>query len=434
MPTHRAMMSPSIRLALVGLTILFCGSCNLTKDSSQQLSRVAKDWSLMMRASQVIPIFPMSEDVQVGDMFIVQTPIGEEVAQYESATGFLPFDNHVMRLTDLDFTKFYTNEIYNVKANAQPPKHFQFGPTTRPWIAAPQAAFPTFSFTIQRGGSATLALPVKGVPVGMGLLGAQEVQGQLTIADAYTYGLDRMALRARVKKWEGEPGVKEFLKTFAPYEETITRKGSFGRATRTERRLRVSFLRVVSRVYAANSVTVSLTTGEEFGGNVSLNNPLSTNLLGAATQPAQSYANMLTAINENLAKAATQPSDQSSIGSVKVASMSRRSVSMAETFPRPVVIGYVGFDYPILADGTLGEGISTRARLEQVVARSLDQRIADWLYSDRLENVVNQANAEKARSWLADKSPAERVDIPTLIYGIGYDDLRRQFVEELRVP
>jgi hypothetical protein len=445
----------------VVLLLLLNGCPSTEKTASKELGRVAKDWSLMMRASQVIPIYPMSEDVQVGDMFVVQTPIGEEVALYESAKGFLPFDNLVKRLdpAKLNYTEFYPDGVYGVDGKVRPPAHWQFGPkpttsptsgptsgsssssnspgplagaTTRPWVAAPQAAFPTFSFRVQRGGGATLALPVKSVPVGMGLLGSQDVEGQLTIADAYTYGIDRISLREQVKAWADDGDVKAFLKTFAPYEVTAQGKGSFGRSGTSQRKLVVNYLRVVSRVYAASSVTVSLTSVRQAGANVAVNNPLGANILGAATQPAAEYQTLLSAINDNLVRATTQPADQSTIGSVKVASISRRSVAMAETFPRPLVIGYIGFDFPIMPDGALGEGIPTRARLEQVLARSLDERIADWLYADRVKGIVNEKNRDAAREWI--KQHPGAVDIPTLLYGVDNEDLRKQFVHDQSIP
>ncbi|MEA2711379.1 MAG: hypothetical protein QOF78_3980 [Phycisphaerales bacterium] len=422
----------------VAATFVLLAGCTTEKAASKQLGRVAKDWSLMMRASQVIPIYPMSEDVQVGDLFVVQTAIGEEVALYESAKGFLPFDNHVKRLDPLKYKEFYPRGIYGVEGDVRPPAHWQFGPTTRPWVAAPQAAFPTFSFSVQRGGGATLALPVKSVPVGLGLLGAQSVDGQLTIADAYTYGIDRISLQQQVTEWaKGDEGQKA-LKNFAPYEiERASRRSAWGGAAAPQRRLVVNYLRVVSRVYAAHSVTVSLTNAQQAGANIAISNPLGTDLLGAATHPAESYEGLLGAINANLTKATTQPTDSNTIGSVKVASISRRSVSMAETFPRPLVIGYVGFDFPILAEGELGEGIPTRARLEQVLARTPSERIHDWLYIDRARRVP------MTMAWL--KEHGEPEDVVSLMYGVRQGDdprkdslymnnLRLAFIRDNKVP
>jgi hypothetical protein len=40
---------------------------------------VARDWSVVIRASQVVPVYPLTEDVQPGDIFLAQTPIDKQV-------------------------------------------------------------------------------------------------------------------------------------------------------------------------------------------------------------------------------------------------------------------------------------------------------------------------------------------------------------------
>jgi len=58
----------SIYLALVCIPV----SC-ASWERQHQLERVAKDWCLTIRASQVIPVYPLTEDLQPGDVFLVQT-------------------------------------------------------------------------------------------------------------------------------------------------------------------------------------------------------------------------------------------------------------------------------------------------------------------------------------------------------------------------
>jgi len=65
-------------LAMIACSMLF-GGCATHKMSGDQLARVAKDWSLSIRASQVIPVYPLTEDLQPGDVFLVQTPIEDQV-------------------------------------------------------------------------------------------------------------------------------------------------------------------------------------------------------------------------------------------------------------------------------------------------------------------------------------------------------------------
>ena len=67
----------------IGLSVgLLCG-CRTTES---QLARVAKDWCLTIRSSQVLPVYPLTEDLQPGDVFAVQTPLGAR-AQSEGCSA-----------------------------------------------------------------------------------------------------------------------------------------------------------------------------------------------------------------------------------------------------------------------------------------------------------------------------------------------------------
>ena len=73
------------------LAILVLSTGCATSLRNKQLEAVAKDWALVIRASQVIPVYPLSEDLQPGDVLLVSTPIDEQVALYKKK-GFLPLD------------------------------------------------------------------------------------------------------------------------------------------------------------------------------------------------------------------------------------------------------------------------------------------------------------------------------------------------------
>jgi hypothetical protein len=53
------------------------------------------------------------------------------------------------------------------------------------------------------------------------------------------------------------------------------------------------------------------------------------------------------------------------VGTLKVVAASTNSISLVETFTRPLIIGYLGFDMAILENGALGPPIPTHAVLEQ---------------------------------------------------------------------
>lgn len=90
---------------------------------NQQLEKVAKDWALVIRASQVIPVYPLTEDLQPGDVLLVSTPIEDQVRTYREK-GFLALDQHLVRLYSSDFTKFY-NSRYGISDEMIPPAMWQ---------------------------------------------------------------------------------------------------------------------------------------------------------------------------------------------------------------------------------------------------------------------------------------------------------------------
>jgi hypothetical protein len=112
---------------------------------------MAKDWCLTIRASQVIPIYPLSEDLEPGDVFLVTTPIQTQAEQYKE-NGFLPLDMHLVRLDGLDYEKFY-RKSYGTTGHADAADFWKFtpGPTPPPdpdnprhrattsWSLAPRA-------------------------------------------------------------------------------------------------------------------------------------------------------------------------------------------------------------------------------------------------------------------------------------------------------
>src|SRR5512144_2363603 len=115
-------MSSSTRLVKGVLVLLLTSCCAASRE--EQLASVAKDWALVIRASQVLPVYPLTEDLQPGDVFLVTTPLGQEASLY-SSRGFLPLDQHLVRLQSLDFQTFYQRS-YNVGTNSNTPYHWQF--------------------------------------------------------------------------------------------------------------------------------------------------------------------------------------------------------------------------------------------------------------------------------------------------------------------
>ena len=101
--------------------------CGTTKQSAHQLERVAKDWCLSVRASQIIPVYPLTEDVEPGDVFLVQTPYEDQIKVYESK-GFLPLENLVTRLHPQVYSEFYSKGYGITGTGIIPPRLWQFPP------------------------------------------------------------------------------------------------------------------------------------------------------------------------------------------------------------------------------------------------------------------------------------------------------------------
>jgi hypothetical protein len=343
------------------------GGCASTSKQGQ-LEAIAKDWSMVIRASQVLPIYPLTEDIQPGDVFLVQTPIDKQHEIY-TKRGFLPFDNHLGRINPDGYKPFYERSFQVGDPAATPP-------TTLPrrwmkpdesklvaWSEAPQAGFPTYDFSVKRGGGFSGALPVQGVPVGLSLLGTDTADGSITIDKARTYGVDTVTLYEQLKSWSVASQNATFLKYFAPHDG------------------KTNYLRVVSRVYLTGRLIVTLmdTSSRAAGASVGVKKAVD-DLFAPEPAGAPSdhtaittarYTEGLKKIEESMASALATIKvngvDQVLPGAtLKIVAASSRSITTAETFiDRPLVIGYLGFDVAIGPNGILGPPIPTRAVLEQ---------------------------------------------------------------------
>jgi len=322
-------------------------ACGTTR--RDQLHRVAKDWCETIRASQVIPVYPLTEDLQPGDLFLVQQPVEQQQVLYDQ-DGFLPLDYHVGRVAPSAYAAFYersfplTEPLPRTWLTADPP-----------WGAAPSAAFPSYSFATTSGGGFELALPVSGVPVGLSLLGAREANGTVSISDARTIGIDVESLLGDVAAWAGTHG--DFLANFG--KDDAQAGGA-------------NYLRVVSRVYLAGKMQVSLRDARSFGGRVDAGAPRPVELVAADS--IGDYGKNLGSLNDAIGGEAAG-------GSARVVAASSRSITLDETFARPLAIGYLGFDLRILPGGALGPPIPTHA----VLARGAQPEAGAFFSADEAQ-------------------------------------------------
>lgn len=215
-----------------------------------QLERVAKDWCETIRASQVIAVYPLTEDIQPGDIFLVQTPIDKQQDIYREK-GFLPLDNHLARLDPRGFGRFYDHTFLR-----KPPDDSVTLPKdwmAAKWESAPTAAFPSYAFSVDRSGGLNLAIPVSGVPVGLSLLGARSANGSITLKDARTIGVDTESLYNQVKRWaEANEDRQAFIANYGVFPEQEPR----------------NYLRVITRVYLLGEIDVQLNSASSFSSGL----------------------------------------------------------------------------------------------------------------------------------------------------------------------
>ncbi len=381
------------RLSLIVAGGMLLGGC--AADPTSELENVARDWALTIRASQIIPVYPLSEDIRPGDVFLVSMPIGEQAEAYEEK-GFLPTDNLVTRLQGLDFAKFYGDDFLASDYGRQP---VAITPTGTP-LDAPQAGFPTYTFSVEEGGGLQLALPIQGIPVGLGLMQASRAVGSVTISDAYTYGIDSASLLSILHDWFGSS--PEIRSTLAAMVGEINAP---------------IYLRVINRVYVTRGVDVSLTNLDALSGGADAGaaQPVSLPDLsgadpGEVKTAGEAYKESLNALSSPLnGSAGALPG-----GSVRFTQVNRRSVSMSQTFDHPLVVGYVGFDVKVDRNGNLSppipsfavvqgdkkdEDFGTRPAVVFCPADPVADRYGAWLLATGTPDGMNK-NWRAMRDWL----------------------------------
>ena len=323
--------------------------------SDRDLQRVARDWAMVVRASQIIPVYPLTEDLQPGDIFLVQVTVDEQAKRYRER-GFLALDNLIFRLDPRGYESFYRQSFEAGSVQHPLPKEWLTPGKAEAWVLAPNASFPTYAFSARRGGGFNVALPVQGIPVGLSLLGGDATQGTITIAEARTYGVDTMSLHDDVRRWA------EVNRSFLQFY------GGEGEGT--------NYVRVVSRVYLTGRVNVALQSSQSSGATASGGASKPVDLV-APTATADPQKNTLDAYTSNIEKLnamiekAMERAGGSTLapgGTVKVVAASSGSITIAEDFARPLVIGYLGFDMAIGPGGVLGPPMPTHSVLERGVS------------------------------------------------------------------
>ncbi len=356
---YRPRFVPLAVLCAAGCGAL-CGCAQQSKE--KELAGVAKDWAMTIRASQVIPIYPLREDLEPGDVFLVTTPLQDQATQYRES-GFLPLDQQLARLHPVDKDHFYNwfyHNSFGIGADSAPgvrkdfpPNNWRFPAGTDPWIElpsgtrakgstawtrAPRVYFPTYTFKVASGVGVALAFPIQAVPVGLSAMGTDSATGSAQLKDAFTYGLSLEEISPLVERWAAQN--RELLA--AQYTRCVPNP---------------IYVRVVNRVYAVGGLKVSLTNDKAFAMDVKagVNAP-------TAPTPVQAEEDFKKRIETMSAATRAVQSTQAG-GNVKITFASSRSVDADETFDRPLVVGFISFDYLVKSGGYLETPSATRVRL-----------------------------------------------------------------------
>lgn len=384
----------------VASSLCLAGCATSQRDTG--LEGVAKEWSKAIRASQVIPIYPLTEDLQVGDVYVTDFASGDEPESWQK-DGYLPLPQLHTRLMISGET--FANEMYRdgqyglVASNGTFPRLPQFfqmnnGATTMPvkpvtaapaadgmrqsrrdlqnWKRfAPQVSFPSYSVKVGSSFGGSVGVPVQGIPVALGLLNSQTATASVSLEECYVYGLSNLALYNLAKEEIAKPDgafAPQKLVGYAP-AWTANNKGEFHK--------RYRYLRAITRVYTVGRIRVTVDDETKTAGQVKVGLDHNLALLDGAGDPGAKMRSILDVLNHPGTTSATgAPSTQQGATApanakpgesqtaedmdtplgvkMQFVNVSDRSITLTEDFDRPLVIGYNAIDLPIGADGSLG--------------------------------------------------------------------------------
>ena len=114
---------------------------------------------------------------------------------------------------------------------------------------------------------------------------------------------------------------------------------------------------------------------------------------------------------------------------------------MRETFPRPLAIGYLGFDLPILRGKTagtfhLGSPVSTHSRISRMKVNT--PAATSTVYGEDDNSPLIKAwidsspeNLQKLKNWL--QQQGQPANITSVLKGKEFTDLRAKIVSQFQI-
>lgn len=415
---------PPVQTLVAGVALLTLAACCGVPPYEHELQRIAKDWCLTIRASQVIPVYPLTEDLRPGDVFVVQLPIQAQHKEYADK-GFLRLDQHLTRLPHLDsqqasrFASFY-RKAYGIPDKADTPIHWReaSAPNTHGWAAAPRAAFPSYTVEVASKGAFGAAFPIQSIPLAVNALDARSARASVSLEKALTYGLDEASLYVAAQAWiEKNP---DLVARYTP--------GPDGSPV---------YLRVITRVYLVAAIDVSIQADRVSAVGVAAGSlPELEGELQAETRPAERVA-LADRLVRTRAQGLLNALPQQVGARLSLTSATSRSIGMKETFEQPLVIGYLGFDVPLGPAGDLGRAVSTgdillgrAAPPEPFGADPATARIEAWLDTGSAEEKARRNTELRA---LLERDPAKPM-VTDFLNQRRFAPLRTRAIQHFRIP
>jgi hypothetical protein len=329
----------------------------------------AREWSLTMREMQIVPVFPPREGVQPGDLYFIESDQlagndGLAITESQLRKGFLPIGSWLGRV-DLrsELAMIYANDVTFAptplstsvddaagQARGALPQPIKEQPISSPdadGLLRPRVvAFPEFMSATFSSGDVSALVPVEALNIAAsaGFTDQRSVKLSLPIAEWYgvpsTLALDRIL---RGDQLIDGPGLRvDQIKRLFDGRAGLSDGAGGGRPQRI-------FLRLVTEVYMARAVDVSVSQQRSQGARLSVK-PLGTppaEGTGAAT-PATAPVDSTGTDPDPVALARQLNTQLDSAmaglalpgGSVRFVSAGVSGVSMRRMYERPVVVGY----------------------------------------------------------------------------------------------
>jgi hypothetical protein len=180
-------------------------------------------------------------------------------------------------------------------------------------------------------------------------MGAASAAGTVTIGNAYTYGDDGEAIYKKLLNWYNKDD---------RIHQTLW---AMAKETKSE-----IYLRVVTRVYLAEEFDVSLSNIKSISGGADVGIPKTFKTLDVSSNDPSKIKAAAVAYQEamnSLSSSLNGSTNHLPGVSVRFTQVDSRNVSMKQTFDRPLVFGFAGFDVKVLEGGNLSAPIPSFAVL-----------------------------------------------------------------------